>query len=229
MNHLSAAVNWLLEAHTWTGSGQLGVRAAEHLGYTAVAVLVAAVIALPAGLVIGHTGRGRAAAVLSSGAVRALPTLGLLTLAALAAGVGLIAPLIALVVLAVPSILAGAYAGVESVDRGTVDAARAQGMNAWQVLWRVEVPLGLPIIIGGLRLAVLQVTATATLAAYVGAGGLGRPLFLGLRTYDYPMMLGASLVVILLAILLDACFEALQRLLSRGPGLARPGSLREAR
>ncbi|GAB3064005.1 ABC transporter permease [Sediminivirga luteola] len=229
MNHLSAAVDWLLDAQTWTGPGQLGARATEHLGYTAVAVLIAAVIALPAGLAIGHTGRGRAAAVLSSGAVRALPTLGLLTLAALAAGVGLVAPLIALVVLAVPSILAGAYAGVESVDRATVDAARAQGMNAWQVLWRVEVPLGLPIVIGGLRLAVLQVTATATLAAYVGAGGLGRPLFLGLRTYDYPMMLGASLVVILLAILLDACFEVVQRLLSYAPGLARTGRLREAR
>ena len=122
-------------------------------------------------------------------------------LVALFMGLGLTAPMVALVILAVPSILAGAYSGVESVDPPVVDAATAQGMSTWQVLWRVEIPLGLPIIIGGLRLAVLQVVATATLAAYVGSGGLGAPLFLGLRTYDYPLLLAASLVVIVLAIL----------------------------
>ena len=191
----------------------------EHLWYTGLALLISAALALPVGLLVGHTGRWRALAVISSGMVRALPTLGVITLAALFVGIGLTAPTIAFVVLAIPSILAGAYAGVESVNPATKDAATAQGMSGWQVLLRVEIPLGLPLIIGGLRNATLQVVATATLAAYVGAGGLGRQLFLGLRTQDYPLMLAASLAVILLAIVLDALFELSQRLLRRRMGV----------
>ncbi|WP_120003439.1 ABC transporter permease [Nesterenkonia muleiensis] len=220
MNHVIDAFELLADPDAWGGPGGFGARTLEHLWYTALALLISAVIALPAGLVIGHTGRGRALAVISTGMVRALPTLGLITLAALFLGIGLTAPMIAFVVLAVPSIIAGAYAGVESVNPVTVDAAKAQGMSRWQVLTRVEIPLGLPLIIGGLRNAALQVVATATLAAYVGAGGLGRQLFLGLRTQDYAMMLAASIAVILLAIVLDASFEVTQRLLRRVPGLA---------
>ncbi|GAA3063265.1 MULTISPECIES: ABC transporter permease [Actinomycetes] len=219
MTHLVEALQWVLSAESWAGPGGLGVRTAEHLWYTLLALVLSTAIALPAGLVIGHTGRGRALAVLSTGAARALPTLGIITLAGLAVGIGLKAPMIAFVVLAVPSIIAGAYSGVEAVDRRVVDAARAQGLSPWQVLVTVEVPLGLRLILGGVRLATLQVIATATLAAYVGAGGLGRPLFLGLRNHDYAMMLGASLVVIAVAILVDALFIAALRILRRIPGI----------
>lgn len=219
MNHLIDAVELLLDQEAWSGPSGFGARMLEHLWYTALALLISTAIALPIGLAIGHTGRGRSLAVLSTGMVRALPTLGVITLAALFLGIGLSAPMIAFVVLAVPSVIAGAYAGVESVNPATVDAAKAQGMNGWQVLTRVEIPLGLPLIIGGLRNATLQVVATATLAAYVGAGGLGRQLFLGLRTQDYALMLAASLAVILLAIVLDTCFELTQRVLRRTPGL----------
>ncbi|MGQ7786939.1 ABC transporter permease [Nesterenkonia sp. PF2B19] len=219
MTHLMEALQWVLSAESWAGPGGLGVRTAEHLWYTLLALVLSTAIALPAGLVIGHTGRGRALAVLSTGAARALPTLGIITLAGLAVGIGLKAPMIAFVVLAVPSIIAGAYSGVEAVDRRVVDAARAQGLSPWQVLVTVEVPLGLRLILGGVRLATLQVIATATLAAYVGAGGLGRPLFLGLRNHDYAMMLGASLVVIAVAILVDALFIAALRILRRIPGI----------
>lgn len=219
MNHLIDAVELLLDQEAWSGPSGFGARMLEHLWYTALALLISTAIALPIGLAIGHTGRGRSLAVLSTGMVRALPTLGVITLAALFLGIGLSAPMIAFVVLAVPSVIAGAYAGVESVNPATVDAAKAQGMNGWQVLIRVEIPLGLPLIIGGLRNATLQVVATATLAAYVGAGGLGRQLFLGLRTQDYALMLAASLAVILLAIVLDTCFELTQRVLRRTPGL----------
>lgn len=218
MNYLLEAIEWLLTAEAWSGPSGLGVRAVEHLWYTFLAVLLSALIALPAGLLIGHTGKGRSIAVLSTGVVRALPTLGLVTLVALFSGIGLTAPMVAFIVLAVPSIIAGAYSGVESVDSRTLDAARAQGMSSWQVLTKVEIPLGLPLIIGGIRLAVLQVVATAMLAAYVGAGGLGRQLFLGLRTQDYAMMLGASIVVIVMAIVLDTLFGLTQRLLRRVPG-----------
>lgn len=219
MNHLIEAFQVLLDPASWSGPSGFGARMFEHLWYTALALLISAAIALPVGLLVGHTGRWRALAVISSGMVRALPTLGVITLAALFVGIGLTAPMISFVVLAVPSILAGAYAGVESVSSATKDAATAQGMSGWQVLLRVEIPLGLPLIIGGLRNATLQVVATATLAAYVGAGGLGRQLFLGLRTQDYPLMLAASLAVIVLAIVLDAVFELSQRLLRRRMGL----------
>ena len=136
----------------------------------------------------------------------------MLTLAGLLFGIGLVAPMIALVLLAFPSVLAGAYAGVEAIDRQTIDAARAVGHSEWQILARVESPLGLPLLLGGLRSAVLQVVATATLAAYVGAGGLGRYLFLGLKTQNYSLMLAASLLVVVIALVLDVVFELFEAL-----------------
>ena len=116
-------------------------------------------------------------------------------------------------------------AATEAVTAATAarDAARGVGMTGAQVLRQVEIPAALPLLLSGLRSAMLQIIATATLAAYVGAGGLGRQLFLGLQTYDYAVMLGASLVVILLAILVDTTFGITQRLLRRVPGLAGTG------
>jgi len=160
-------------------------------------------VALPVGVVIGHTHRGAAFVGGLAGAARAIPTLGLLTLFGLALGIGLRAPLLALVVLAIPSLLAGAYAGIQAVDPSLTKAARAMGMRGWQILWRVEVPLGAPVIIGGIRAATLQVVATATLAAYVSDNGLGRYLFAGLKTHDYAQMVGGAFLVILLALVLE--------------------------
>ena len=206
MGYLTAAWEWIL-AHLLGPEGVL-LRLQEHLAYSVVAVAIAAVVAVPLGWLVGHTGRGRGFVVVTSGAARALPTLGVLTLAGLALGIGLAAPLLALVVLAFPSILAGAYAGVEAIPPATVDAARAMGNSELQILTRVEIPLGLPLLLGGLRSAMLQVVATATLAAYTGAGGLGRFLFLGLKTQDYAQMLGSAILVVLLAVVLDLLFEA---------------------
>ncbi len=212
MNYFAAAFAWIADPANQSGPGGIGVRLGEHLAYTVVAVTIAALFAVPIGYLVGHTGRGRGFVITTSGAARALPTLGVLTLAGLVLGIGLAAPMVALVLLAFPSVLAGAYAGVEAIEGDTIDAARAMGFSEWQVLTRVEVPLSLPLLIGGIRSAVLQVVATATLAAYVGAGGLGRFLFLGLKTQDYAQMLAASLLVVLLAILLELAFEALTRL-----------------
>lgn len=209
---LLEALAWLADPARWSGPSGIPMRLLEHLGYTALGVLVAAVIALPAGLLVGHTRRGRGLAVAAAGAARALPTLGLVTLFALLLGIGLMAPLLAFVILAVPSLLAGAYSAVESVDPATVDAARAQGMTEWQILARVEVPLGMPLIIGGFRGATVQVVATAMLAAYVGNGGLGRFIFLGLGSQDYPQMIAGSLLVIALALALDLALLLIQRL-----------------
>jgi osmoprotectant transport system permease protein len=211
MNVFSEAWGWFTTSTNWQGEDGIPHRFLQHVGYTALTVVIAVAIAVPLGLWIGHTGRFRGLVVGVTGAMRALPTLGLLTLIVLWRGIGLTPPIAALVVLAIPPLLAGAYAGVESVDRRTVDAARGIGMTEWQVLTRVEVPLGLPLVLGGLRSAVLQVVATATVAAYIGLGGLGRYVIDGVAIRDYPQILGGSLIVVALALALDGAFALLQR------------------
>ncbi len=209
---------WLFDPANWTGSGGIPARLVEHLGYVALAMIIALVIALPVGAWVGHTGRGGFLVVGSANALRALPTLGVLILLVAPFGLSIIGPLIALVVLAVPPLLAGTYAGVRNVDPAVVDAARGMGMRGGEVLWRVELPNALPLIIGGVRSAVLQVISTATIAAYVGLGGLGRYIFDGLAQRDFPQMIGGSLLVALLAIVVDLLLVALQKVVV-SPGL----------
>ena len=216
--------------------GETGVlhRVADHLFYCGIAVLVALLIALPIGLLVGHTGRGRNAVVAISSATRALPTLGLLYFIVLLMGLGLEPLVIVLVFLAVPPILAGAYAGLESVNRQTIDAARAIGLSEWQLLWRVEVPLALPIILGGIRSAVLQVIATATIAAYFGLAGLGRYLAEGLVRQDYSIALAGAILVAGLAAAIDGLLALIQILVtprgvSRGANGAMKHRLRVSR
>lgn len=226
-------MNFIGEALAWIAanlSGPSGVLAllGQHLAITGVVVLIATVVAVPLGWLVGHTGRGRSLVVLLSGAARALPTLGLLTLVALAVGIGAVAPIVALTVLAIPSLLAGAYAGIEAIDRGTIDAARGMGMSGRQLLGRVEIPLGLPLLIGGLRASVLQVVATATLAAVTGAGGLGTIIFVGLNTQNYPVMLAGALLVIVLAVLLDALLVLAERAVVPA-GVRKAGAASESR
>lgn len=212
MNYLLDAFAYLADAENWTGPLGAGRLLWQHLWYSLLGLAIAAAVAVPIGWWVGHTGRGRGLAVALSGGARALPTLGLVTLFGLMLGIGLAAPMLAFVILAVPSVLAGAYAGVQGVDPAVADGARASGMDEWQLLGRVEVPLGLPVLVGGLRSAMLQIISTATLAAYVGAGGLGRLLFLGLKTQRYDMMLAASLLVIALALVSEIIFLTIQRL-----------------
>ncbi|UUW87282.1 ABC transporter permease subunit [Nocardioides sp. WV_118_6] len=211
MNLLADALSWITDGAHWGGPSGIEHRLLQHLIVTFAAVAIAAVVALPLGIVIGHTGRGRLVVVALAGAVRAVPTLGLLTLLGLALGIGIEAPLLALVALAFPSVLAGAYAGVEAADRGAVDAARAVGMSEWQLITRVEIPLGADVILGGLRAAVLQVVASATLAAYISDTGLGRYLFSGLKSRQYEQMLAGALLVAALALVLDLTMAGLQR------------------
>jgi osmoprotectant transport system permease protein len=212
MNLFLDGFAWIADPANWTGPGNIPERLAQHLAVSATVLLIAMVISLPVGALIGHTGRGREAAVMVSGGLRALPTLGVLTLFGLWIGIGLTAPVLALVILAIPPLLAGAYAGFESVDRRTIDAARAMGMRELQIVGGVELPLGLPILVGGIRSASVQIIATATLAAYIADEGLGRYIFQGLKTRDYAEMLGGSILVIVLALAVDGCFAIIQRL-----------------
>jgi osmoprotectant transport system permease protein len=227
VNYFTEAIRWILDPAHYGGVNGIDTRVVQHLLISLAVVVVASLITIPLGYYVGHTGRGRAVAVATSGGVRALPTLGLMILIALGVGIGLEAPFISLVVLAIPSILAGAYTGFEAIERQAIDASRAVGMTEWQIIGRVEVPLGLPLLIGGLRAASLQVIATATLADYVGAGGLGHYIFAGLKTNDYPQMLAGSIIVILLAILSEIVFSIIQRLVvPAGVAAARPKDVR---
>jgi len=233
------ALAFIFDPASWAGAAGIGERLAQHLAITGLSVVLAAVIAVPLGLLIGHTGRGRAAVIGITGAARALPTFGVLTLFVLIGlnlGFGLSLPpvIVVLVVLAIPPLLAGSYAGVESVDRLTVDAARGQGMTEWQILTRVELPLALPLLAGGLRSATLQVVATATIAAYFAQGGLGRYLIEGLRTQDYTRAVIGALLVAALALVLDGALAVVQRLVvprgvSRGPERSTRSTRRPSR
>lgn len=221
------ALNWIFDPANYVGDGSIPSRLLEHLVFTFVTLLMASALAVPLGFLIGHTGRGRGPAVAVSGGLRALPTLGLLTLVALWVGIGLEAPYVALTVLAIPPVLAGAYTGFEAIDRTTIDAARSVGMSEGQIVRKVEIPLGLPLLIGGLRSGTLQVVATATLAAYVADFGLGRFLFSGLKTRDYAEMLGGSILVILLALALEGMFSVIHRVvLPRGVAAGHPPEVR---
>jgi osmoprotectant transport system permease protein len=225
MNYLS----FLFDPANWVGSQGIPARLVEHLGYAALTLLIALVIAVPIGAWIGHTGRGGFLVVGLANGLRALPTLGLLVLIVGAFGLGLLGPITALVILAVPPILAGTYAGVRNVDAAVVDAARGMGMREREVLLGVELPNALPLIIGGIRSAVLQVISTATIAAYVALGGLGRFIIDGLAVRDYPKMVAGALLVALLAIVADLLLAGLQKLLV-SPGLrAAPAGPRRLR
>ncbi|MGJ3509074.1 ABC transporter permease [Enemella sp. A6] len=221
MSLLADALTWLTDPAHWSGTNGIPTRLGQHVLLTVGTVAAAGVIALPVGVLIGHTRRGAGWVGALTGAARAVPTLGLLTLFGLALGIGLRAPLLALIVLALPSLLAGAYAGVQAIDPAVSQAARAIGMSPRQVVWDVELPLALPVIVGGIRAATLQVVATATLAAYIADYGLGRYLFSGLKSRDYAAMLGGAIVVIALALLLEVLLAIVQRLVTTR--IADPG------
>ncbi|MBD5560261.1 MAG: ABC transporter permease subunit [Clostridia bacterium] len=209
---LEGAFLWLADPANWGGNAGIWARLTQHVVFTMAVVVASAVIAIPLGIAIGHTKRFHALVTLASGAARAIPTLGLLTLLALMLGIGFQAPFIALMVLAFPPLLAGAYAGVESADPVTVDAARAIGMTEWQVVKSVEIPAALPVISAGIRSTVLQVAATATLAAYTSDIGLGRFVFAGMKTNHFEETIGGAILVMALTLFLDAIFKLIRRI-----------------
>ncbi len=213
MNLLYEAIAWLLGPEQYQGEGSLPQRISEHLAYTSGATLIAALIAVPIGYFIGHTGRGGTWVVGITGAARALPSFGLILLLVLLLGVSerVTASLVALVLLGIPPLMAGAYAGMQQIPRATIDAARAQGMTEWQIIRKVEIPLSLPLLLGGLRGAVLQIVATATLVAYVGLGGLGYDIIQGIPLRRFDQTIGAALVIVVVALTLDGVLAAATR------------------
>jgi osmoprotectant transport system permease protein len=212
MSFLSYAWSWLRAPAQWHGSGGIPVRILEHLGYSGLSLLIAALIAVPLGVLIGHTGRGALLVVNFANAWRAIPTLGLLVLAVITLGFSPLAWLIPLVVLGIPPILVNTYEGVAGVDPEIRDAARGMGMTPWQQVRRVEVPVALPLIMLGLRTGAIFVVATATIAAEIGLGGLGRYIIDGLAVNDYGQVAGGAALVALLALAVQLVFVGLRRL-----------------
>ncbi|GAC1647771.1 MAG: ABC transporter permease [Mycobacterium sp.] len=204
MNFLQQALSYIFTAAHWGGRAGLAARIEEHLQYTVVAVLVSVLIAVPIGMLVGHTGRGTFLVVTGVNALRALPTLGVVLLGVLLWGLGLVPPTVALMLLGVPPLLAGTYSGIANVDPAVVDAARSMGMTESRILLRVEAPNAMPLILGGLRTATLQIVATATIAAYASLGGLGRYLIDGIKVRQFYLALVGALMVTALALILDA-------------------------
>ncbi|HWD04024.1 MAG TPA: ABC transporter permease [Amycolatopsis sp.] len=202
---------WFFTAANWQGPDSIGARLGEHVAYVLVALVIAVAIAFPLGLWVGHTGRGAVVLVGGGNAIRALPTLGLITFLFLLFTESTTATIIGLVVLAIPPVLAGTYAGLQAAEHDVVDAAEGIGMTGWQRLWQVELPIALPLVLGGIRNAVLQLIATAAVAAYVGLGGLGRFLLDGLAILDYTEVVAGAILTALLAIVFDLVLAAVQR------------------
>lgn len=211
MSFLTYAWDWLRSPQQWHGPGGIPERIVQHLGYTAASLLVAALIAVPFGILIGHTRRGAVVVVNVANAWRSIPTLGLLVIAVIELGFSPLSWLIPLVVLAIPPILVNTYEGMAGVDPGLTDAARGMGMTPWQLIRKVEIPVALPLIILGLRTGAIFVVATATIAAYIGNGGLGRYIIDGLATENYGEVAGGALVVVLLALAVQVAFVVLRR------------------
>ncbi|HAT1547105.1 ABC transporter permease [Corynebacterium sp. HMSC06C06] len=223
MNFFLEALSFIADGANWSGANGLRQRLLAHLGYTLAAVTIAAVVALPLGVLMGHTRRGVNGVVAVSGALRALPSLGLLTWLTLEFSFGVRIPVIpaivTLVILAIPPMLAGTVTGVTAIPRGVVDSARAAGFSESDIVRQVELPLAAPSIVGGIRSAAVQVLATATIVAYIGLSGLGRYLIDGLALRDYPQMLVGALMVALLAFAVDGVLALCQRLLRPNTGM----------
>ncbi|WP_018682313.1 ABC transporter permease [Actinokineospora enzanensis] len=226
MNVFEAVWDWLTNGDNWkTTLGIIGIpqRLGEHLDYSWPPLLIGILLAIPLGALIGHTGRGGTVVVSLVNVFRALPELGLLVLLVLSMGLLLAteALTIVLVAVALPTLLAGTYAGVRNVDRAVVDAARGMGMREWEILVKVELPNALPLILGSVRAAALQVIATASIAAAVALGGLGRFVVDGFAFREYQQMAGGAVLIAALAIVVELLLSAVQWLLV-SPGLRKP-------
>ena len=216
MDFLASVVAWFADPAHWRGDDGIPTRVWEHVQLSGLAVGIGAAIALPLGLYLGHTGRGGFIAINVANIGRALPSLALIALGlvasiALGLGLGFWPTLFALVPLALPPILTNTFVAMRAVDADTIEAARGMGLREAQVLRQVELPLALPLILGGVRTAAVNVVATATLGAIVAGGALGRYIVDGLALQEYDRLFAGALLVALLAVATEATFGILAR------------------
>jgi osmoprotectant transport system permease protein len=203
---------WLTDPDNWQGAAGIPTRTWEHLVLAGVSLAVVCALALPLALWLGHIGKGGALAINVTNIGRAVPVFAVLVLLAIGPlGLGATATIVALILFGIPPVLTNAYVGMREVDRDTVEAARGMGMTGWQTLRQVEVPLALPLILTGIRLAAVQIIATATLGAFVLGGGLGRFINAGFGRQDQAELVGGAVLVAALALTVEGAFELLQR------------------
>ncbi|MFD0020494.1 ABC transporter permease [Streptomyces sp. NPDC058382] len=223
MNTLGDAWSWLTTSAHWYGDDGIWARLGQHLYLTVVCLLISCLIALPVALVLGHLGRGGALAVNISNVGRAVPTFAVLVLLLLTPvgryGEG--PTIVALVLFAVPPLLTNAYVGMREVDQDVVRAARGMGMTGRQLLFQVEVPLALPLILTGVRIAAVQLVATATIAALAGGGGLGRIITAGFNLASTAQVVAGAVLVAVFALIVEGLFEVAQRI---APDWVRDGN-----
>jgi osmoprotectant transport system permease protein len=229
MDVLLAALEWLADAANYSGLNSIPRRVIEHVQISSQSLLLAFVVSLPVGLYIGHRRRFEFLAVSVGNLGRAIPSFGILGMFFIwtfnwPGVLGFWAVFFALFFLAIPPILTNTYVGIKGVDRDTVEAARGMGMTERNVLMRLELPLALPLVVAGTRTAAVQVVATATLGALTSWGGLGRYIVDGLATQDRPQILAGAILVALLAIVTEAAFGVLERVLT--PKLSSAGRTR---
>lgn len=224
MHFLGRVIEWFTTAAHWQGDAGAVHRLSEHVVMSLGAVLVAAALALPLGIWLGHTGRGGAVAINLSNVGRAVPSFAILVLAAQVVGIGWKPAFAALVALAVPPMVTNAYVGLRDVDHDVKESARGMGMTGPQSLWRVELPVSMPLIMAGVRTAAVQVVATATLAALVAWGGLGRYIVDGIAQRDFVQVFAGAVLVAVLSLLTELVLAGLQRfIVPRGLRLRETG------
>ena len=218
MDQIGLVIAWFTDPAQWSGSGGIPNRLFEHVWLSALVVAVGTAIAVPVGLVIGHTGRGALVAITIANLGRALPSYSLLLIFFTFFGIGFATAFPALLVLTIPPVLTSTYVAVREVDRDMVEAGRGIGMTERQLLRRVELPIAMPVIIGGIGIASVQVVATATLAALVGGGGLGQFIVDGFALQKDDQLIGGAILVAGLALLTERLFMLIERVLV-SPGL----------
>ncbi len=218
MRAFGDALKWLVTGSHWVGSEGIPVRTLQHAELSVVSIALAVVIAVPIGMYIGHTRRFQFLAVSTANLGRAVPSFGILVIAyvvvlkvASAFAFGFVPTVVALVLLAIPPILTNAYVGIQSVDPDMVEAARGMGMTEREVLTKLELPLAAPLIMAGVRTAAVTVVATATLAALIGGGGLGRFIIDGFSQGDTSMLVAGAILVAILAIITEVGFGFVER------------------
>lgn len=214
-----SVLHWLLASDHWSGENGIPVRLLQHLALSAAGVGLGVLIAVPIGAVVGHTRRGAGIAMSIANLGRAIPSFAVLVIVfimmlrvwpGVAFGVG--PTVVALTLLAIPPILTNSYVAIRGVDADTVESARGMGMRGTQVFRRLELPLAAPVIVTGVRIAAVQVVATATLAALIAGGGLGRYIVDGFAQGDRTMTTAGAVLVALLAIATELVFGVAARL-----------------
>lgn len=219
MNLFGDVVSWLTTAANWHGPNGVWTRLGEHVYLSAASLAIVCVVVLPIAMWFGHIGRGEALVLNVANVGRAVPTFALLSVFSLTAlGFGTRSVVLALVLFGIPPVMTSTFTGVRGVDPDVVEAARGTGMTGWQVLTRVELPLAMPLVMSGIRLAAVQIVATLTIASLVAGPGLGRLISQGIGTQDDAELVSGAILVLVLALLVEGILAWLERRLRSGHG-----------